>query len=373
MIETYGFKQHNVACIWYIYCSQIRCHSCQVIRQSIESFNDISLHISNPQQQLLEERTGLTLESCIATALQSDDIDGVDCPSCTAQVTIQKLNPSKHCSALGENKQNLLLLAQRTLVLGQNDSLSCFLDIDKEDAMRLLLTEIEDPETNKGDYNDVDNYNCANPLSAMDMVKLNQGSKTASVSTEGTILIKSEAHSGHGLKHNSEDRSRTLRRYCAEAVMPAESPLVSHVRTKITKSYALARLPQVLCFHINRNTYDLNGRLKKLDQLVLFDEKLDMAKFVKPAGVKSLYHIGISADQILQKAQCDTVYELCAVIEHKGSANQGHYVTYSRVKDDRSGKFNWMYFSDEQVSSVNWKQVKMCQAYMLLYVKTLTK
>lgn len=357
-------------------CSQIWCHSCRINRQTVESFNDISLHISNPQQQL--QRIGLTLENCIATALQSDEIDEVECPSCTAQCTIETLNNS----ILDESKSNLLLLANRTFALGEKDSLSCFFDIDNDDAIRLSDVDTEDLETKK-DNSLAENSDYINmgtnsdteylgAVKAMDIVKLNQGRnlKTndwlASADEKVQLKCRDSTRTSHGI-------SGRLRRYGTEAVCPAVSPLVNRVRTKITKSYALARLPQVLCFHINRNTYDVNGRLKKLDQLVLFEEKLDMAKFLKPAGVRSIYHINSSsavcADPTVRKVESDTVFDLCSVIEHRGSANQGHYVTYSRVSDSSSGEFNWMYFSDEQVSKVNWKHVKMCQAYMLLYVR----
>lgn len=47
-------------------------------------------------------------------------------------------------------------------------------------------------------------------------------------------------------------------------------------------------------------------------------------------------------------AQDDSAYTLVAVIEHMGSTNAGHYVTYAR----ENGTGDWLLFDDSTVQPV---------------------
>lgn len=62
-------------------------------------------------------------------------------------------------------------------------------------------------------------------------------------------------------------------------------------------------------------------------------------------------------------------YQLRSVIVHHGSADSGHYATYSLV--DESSKRSWMYFSDERVVEADEAQVLASQAYMLFYERVI--
>ncbi|CAD6188646.1 unnamed protein product [Caenorhabditis auriculariae] len=58
-------------------------------------------------------------------------------------------------------------------------------------------------------------------------------------------------------------------------------------------------------------------------------------------------------------------YQLRAVCEHRGGPFSGHFVTYRRGPAPNS--FNWFLTNDSQVNQVAYKQVGLCQAYMLFY------
>ena len=71
-------------------------------------------------------------------------------------------------------------------------------------------------------------------------------------------------------------------------------------------------------------------------------------------------------------------YRLMSVIEHRGNAYSGHYLTYRRVSDIKSleeksyqeknsDDKNWVVVSDDKVAFISWDHVQKCQAYMLMY------
>lgn len=59
-------------------------------------------------------------------------------------------------------------------------------------------------------------------------------------------------------------------------------------------------------------------------------------------------------------------YLLCAVVEHRGGPQSGHYVTYRRC--GRNVK-QWVYASDTNVYSTDIQEVLGAEAYMLFYCR----
>ncbi|GLE03988.1 hypothetical protein PINS_up012899 [Pythium insidiosum] len=144
----------------------------------------------------------------------------------------------------------------------------------------------------------------------------------------------------------------------------------------------VATLPRVLVVHLKRLS-----RVKKITQHIQFDAMLDMAPFVRSdAG--------------------PTLFELVAVVVHKGNKRAGHYVAYvsrqrrsgvrvhesraeatgpetldKRESEERGTSLmprstllgledpdrDWFYVSDSLVQPVGLDQVLKCEAYMLFY------
>ena len=115
------------------------------------------------------------------------------------------------------------------------------------------------------------------------------------------------------------------------------------------KCIIISRPPAVLCFHIQRRYYDAaNDRMVKSAQIVAFQQTIDISPFC-PFSFK-----GSSMS-----------YKLMSIIEHRGSAHGGHYVTYRR---NRSGDTStWFIVSDDNVTAISWEEVRRSQAYMLIY------
>jgi ubiquitin C-terminal hydrolase len=172
-------------------------------------------------------------------------------------------------------------------------------------------------------------------------------------------------------------------------------------RCEARKCLLLTRTPSVLCCHIQRRYYDpFTGRMEKCVQFVEFPQFLDLSpycaygpKALTPWVAGSLPNANTNANitptnlpkyqpsvSASQQALSQTfysakshgsnnngsneniAYRLQSVIEHRGNAFGGHYVSYRR---DHTG--SWFCISDSLVTPVSWRQVQTCQAYMLFY------
>lgn len=103
-------------------------------------------------------------------------------------------------------------------------------------------------------------------------------------------------------------------------------------RVNATRSIKLRSLPPVLIFQLKRCVFLPNTTTKKkITSAFCFPGELDMAR------------------RLSEHSQSDLIYELSAVLIHKGSAvNSGHYVAH--IKDEDTEQ--WWEFDDESVSSL---------------------
>lgn len=113
------------------------------------------------------------------------------------------------------------------------------------------------------------------------------------------------------------------------------------------KRFLIEEAPEVLVLHLKRFR-QVGRRSIKVDFRVTFPEVLDLHPYLNS-----------------KNAADEDKYRLCAVIEHSGSLNAGHYVAY--VRRDSS----WVYCSDTHIRPVSLQQVLDSQAYILLYNKLL--
>ncbi|KAJ0400521.1 hypothetical protein ATCC90586_009744 [Pythium insidiosum] len=166
---------------------------------------------------------------------------------------------------------------------------------------------------------------------------------------------------------------------CDKCSRPAEAKGVQ--LRDASMQLCVAQLPRVLVVHLKRLS-----RVKKITQHIQFDALLDMAPFVRSdAGA--------------------TMFELVAVVVHKGNKRAGHYVAYvsrqrrlnsaasrtATTADDEPASEDaergatlttttrstllglddpdrdWFYVSDSLVQPVGFDQVLKCEAYMLFY------
>jgi len=110
------------------------------------------------------------------------------------------------------------------------------------------------------------------------------------------------------------------------------------------KKSTFSHLPEVLCINLKRFRYDASGSSKQTS-VVQFPYKLNFSSFV---------------DRNFGSA---TSYTLCGLINHSGTVNFGHYISYA------SRDNCWYEFNDDHVSQVPSEMVKGKEAYVLFYVR----
>jgi ubiquitin C-terminal hydrolase len=147
--------------------------------------------------------------------------------------------------------------------------------------------------------------------------------------------------------HYSDEKGQDQSFFGVETEENTNAILPLPARGPAKKCLVISRPPVVLCFHVQRRYYDAaTDRMVKSAQIVAFPPKIDIAPFCAYASRGS-----------------SMPYTLMSIIEHRGNAHAGHYVTYRRI---RSGD-GWVIVSDDSVSAISWEEVRRAQAYMLIY------
>jgi hypothetical protein len=195
----------------------------------------------------------------------------------------------------------------------------------------------------------------------------------------------------------------------------------------LVKQLTFARLPECICFHIQRTAFE-NGIPRKRNDPVLFPPFLNMDNYVYNRQISKKMMLGqlsstgvsqqtpelcatpgsyaptpldaetpsyASSSWLLSPEEDDNSlmlssisstlpdtskysfnnnYHLRAVVVHLGAIDSGHYVTYRResempVSSNESMKPRWFYTSDSLVREVTIDEVLNTNPYMLFYEK----
>lgn len=171
---------------------------------------------------------------------------------------------------------------------------------------------------------------------------------------------------------------------------------------QMSKKLTFAKLPHLLCFHVQRLVWMSDGNAVKRHDHVGFPEFLNMDKYsytgryMKAAKKQRLSaagdQIGLVGGKKVVLGQCDldesglnidlsdltsatTIdnlnmeakhrYRLQAVVSHLGTNSSGHFVCYRRAPVPND--YQWYYTSDCIVRRVTFKDVLNVNAYMLFY------
>ena len=153
-------------------------------------------------------------------------------------------------------------------------------------------------------------------------------------------------------------------------------------RVTATKSACLMRAPRVLLLHVKRALAP--GR--KSSVVLSFDLTLDVAPWLmRPTaaaatGARSAASGGAGGAGVAPGPSSSSAYLLRAVVEHRGGAMGGHYVTYRRVPAPlvppsdateaaaAAPRPLWALASDASVSPVSAEDMlESAEAYLLVY------
>ncbi|KAF6986744.1 hypothetical protein CFC21_004464 [Triticum aestivum] len=127
-----------------------------------------------------------------------------------------------------------------------------------------------------------------------------------------------------------------------------------------TVEYRISKAAPILTIQLKRFSYVISDSPDKLEEHVIFQDTLNMKKFMDPGHTEDDEH----------------KYHLVAVIVHNGpTLGEGHIFAYVRAsqigcqQQERCGTPTWFRASDESITEVSLKEVLDCQAYILFYEK----
>ncbi|KFM27031.1 Ubiquitin carboxyl-terminal hydrolase 22 [Auxenochlorella protothecoides] len=141
-----------------------------------------------------------------------------------------------------------------------------------------------------------------------------------------------------------------------------------------TKRLTLAALPPLLVLHAKRFEHPGGGVATKLNTYLEFPMRnLDMRPFLSSLGARLSRHGRSEREHAQGNGACAAapmmnpegtypLYDLYAVVVHKGDFKGGHYVAYLRC-----GKGEWYLCDDACISAASEADVQHCQAYLLFY------
>lgn len=166
-------------------------------------------------------------------------------------------------------------------------------------------------------------------------------------------------------------------------IVETSIPLVKSVATK---QILIDEVPQILTLHIKRFWTTMSGSAK-LDHKIEFPTLLDLAPYLSRSARKRFAE-DFEGEIIVDKDGHKTIrkpknrinlnsvlYQLYGIVVHSGSMSGGHYVAYTRRREnpisDMSSlddfKSGWNYFSDSTTCNATLESVLSQQAYILFY------
>lgn len=153
------------------------------------------------------------------------------------------------------------------------------------------------------------------------------------------------------------------------------------LRTTATKQILIDEVPTVLTLHLKRFWQTLSGS-QKLDHKVEFPTILNLAPYLSRSANKR-YSKGEDAAESMEtngrmKRPMDLEnvrYQLYGIVVHSGSMSGGHYVAYTRRRENPISdtasladiQNGWHYISDSSVCNSSLDDVLRQQAYILFY------
>lgn len=168
-------------------------------------------------------------------------------------------------------------------------------------------------------------------------------------------------------EHNDDDEEKERNDFD-----PQQYTIPEPLKVDYEKRLIVTRLPPILCLHVKRLHYNSDYQIMKCNQHIAFPEYLDVNKLYAGCD-KHIDTVSKDVDEIDADEHTRILYRLISVIEHHGNAFSGHYITYRRISEQAlqaslpGAPSNWVYISDEKSCQISWKDLRNCNAYMLVY------
>lgn len=125
------------------------------------------------------------------------------------------------------------------------------------------------------------------------------------------------------------------------------------------KQLSIQRLPPVVPIHLKRFEHS-KSNASKLETKITFPLQLDLYPYTTRA--KAAQSKKPQLNGFVPEPPNTLIYELSAVIVHKGKIDSGHYISYSREGTD------WFLFDDNKAVTASEAEVLDANAYLLFYM-----
>uniref|UniRef100_A0A8D8YJ86 ubiquitinyl hydrolase 1 n=2 Tax=Cacopsylla melanoneura TaxID=428564 RepID=A0A8D8YJ86_9HEMI len=378
--------------------SQIRCTMCGHENPlKYDNFDSLSLHL--PLQPRLHIMSSThTLQGLLEEFVKTEIISEFECEMCNKDLT--KTAPTKEEHMTPQLPSDGDQCSSHSITNADTNGLAAL--SDSQQASTASSSDI----------------NCESQ-SHQSSLLLNNGTQTCSTPTKQISGENSSPPSTvitHGDGLPSPLSSTVVSKFVpprspasSSSVSPTarSSPAASKrkVLCDAVKTLRLGKLPPCLCFHIHRTFYSAQGAYKRQDY-VDFPEYLVMDPYTYNAAlrekeVKKKMVIQLNGGMLPNGASMSyraghaaNVYRLKAVVVHRGSAEDGHFVTYRRgplrslsrhrcpppsssssstsnSNDlvESSFESRWYFTSDADIRQSSLAQALKSVAYMLFYEK----
>ena len=136
-----------------------------------------------------------------------------------------------------------------------------------------------------------------------------------------------------------------------------------HSYQESTKQLTLKKLPLVACFHLKRFEHS-TGYHKKISTYVSFPDELDMTPFMSSSRSNNNGYTHQVVQGSATSLSCENKYSLYSVVNHRGTADSGHYTCFIRQH-----KNQWFRCEDHLISKASLKDVLKSEGYLLFYHK----
>jgi len=144
-------------------------------------------------------------------------------------------------------------------------------------------------------------------------------------------------------------------------------------QNNLVKQITFGKLPECLCFHIQRTGFT-GGQPYKRHDYVEFPVLLNMDRFthanqqLKQRNLQSFSSNSYGPSSLPSMSSSTmSLYSLKAVVVHMGGIQSGHYITYRKGPMGSKTNSRWFYTSDTLVKQVPFSEVARAPAYMLFY------
>lgn len=127
-----------------------------------------------------------------------------------------------------------------------------------------------------------------------------------------------------------------------------------------TKQLTMKKLPLVACFHLKRFEHS-TGLHKKISTYVSFPEELDMSPFM---SINNDHRAHAKKSPELSGLSTENKYSLYSVVNHRGTADTGHYTCFIRQHKD-----HWFRCEDNVITKAAMDDVLKSEGYLLFYHK----